>query len=271
MKLKLQMAVMACAALSVPAHAQSISTYRATVNGSNSDSGKCTIEVVVDGIAEIEVRGDQGRMRTVTGQPAQWRRFQCDGMIPVNMSDFHFKGVDGRGRVQLVTDPRNNRGVAMVRIEDPQGGSEGYTFDLEWRGGSGSSGGGWSGDRGSGWGSDRSNVGAGEDWRSGNRGSGYGWGSGGGSGWGNGAGWAHNDRLPEAIRACQDSLRDRAQRDGYVDMRFRSANAESNAGRRDRITGTLDVRTNNNRVESFNYSCEANFGNGTISRADVRR
>jgi hypothetical protein len=41
--------------------------------------------------------------------------------------------VDGRGRQQLIRDPRNG-GAAIVRIEDPQGGSEGYTFDIFWNG-----------------------------------------------------------------------------------------------------------------------------------------
>ncbi len=56
--------------------------------------------------------------------------------MPTRPSDFRFTGVDGRGRVNLVQDPRNG-GVAVIRIEDPKGGREGYTFDLEWRGGSG--------------------------------------------------------------------------------------------------------------------------------------
>jgi hypothetical protein len=42
--------------------------------------------------------------------------------------------VDGRGRQTLIRDPRGNRGVAVVRLEDPQGGREGYTFDIEWTG-----------------------------------------------------------------------------------------------------------------------------------------
>jgi hypothetical protein len=50
--------------------------------------------------------------------------------------------------VELVRDPSTNGGVAVVRIQDTKGGREGYTFDLEWRGGSNA--GGWDrdGDRG---------------------------------------------------------------------------------------------------------------------------
>ena len=61
----------------------------------------------------------------------------CTGPLPRNVADFRFSGVDGRGRQTLVSDPRNNRGVAVIRIEDPQGGREGYTFDITWSGGGG--------------------------------------------------------------------------------------------------------------------------------------
>lgn len=71
--------------------------------------------------------------------------------MPSNPVDFRFRGIDGRGSQQLVRDPRSTGGIAVVRIEDSSGGSEGYTFDLEWRGGSGlgTSGSIWDGGAGS--------------------------------------------------------------------------------------------------------------------------
>jgi hypothetical protein len=107
------------------------------MTGSRGDRGKCTIEVNVDEVAEVEIYGDSGRLRTLAGQPSEWRRLECSDPLPRNPSDFQFTGVDGRGRVELVRDPRRNGGVAVVRIEDPKSGREGYTFDLEWRGSSG--------------------------------------------------------------------------------------------------------------------------------------
>ena len=108
---------------------------RANVRGDNrGDSGKCTIEVDVDDVAEVEVRGDSARIHTISGGPSRLRRFECNGIMPTRPSEFRFTGVDGRGRQDLVQDPRNG-GVAVIRIEDPKGGREGYTFDLEWRGG----------------------------------------------------------------------------------------------------------------------------------------
>jgi hypothetical protein len=120
------------------------STRRANITGGGG-SGKCTIEVEVDGTAEVEVSGDTARLRTLYGQPANWRRFQCNEPMPRNPVDFRFRGIDGRGRVELIRDPRDG-GRAVVRIEDRKGGREGYTFDLEWRGGGGG-GGGWGPER----------------------------------------------------------------------------------------------------------------------------
>src|SRR5665213_2796676 len=61
---------------------QPIASMRATMRGGgNPNGGKCTIEVNVDGVAEVEVTGDMGRMRTLSGQPSQWRRFECSGVL----------------------------------------------------------------------------------------------------------------------------------------------------------------------------------------------
>ncbi len=117
------------------AAAADVRTMRATITGGDSASGKCTIEVTVDQIALVEIAGDQGRLITEQGQPSEWRRMNCTAPLPRNMADFRFNGVDGRGRQQLASDPRNNRGIAVVRIEDPKSGREGYTFDIEWSGG----------------------------------------------------------------------------------------------------------------------------------------
>jgi hypothetical protein len=105
------------------------------VSGDGGDKGKCTIEVDVDGTAEVEIRGDLGVLRTISGSLAHWKRFVCNSVLPTNPNDFRFRGIDGRGRQELSREPRHNRGAALVRIDDPKGGVEGYTFDLEWRGG----------------------------------------------------------------------------------------------------------------------------------------
>ena len=120
--------------LAAPIFAQKVDIFHAQIRGDSGDRGKCTIEVNVDGVAEIEIRADEGRMRTLSGAASTWRRMECTGPLPLNPLDFHFSGVDGRGSQKLLRDPASNRGTAVVRIEDPAGGREGYTFDIEWRG-----------------------------------------------------------------------------------------------------------------------------------------
>jgi hypothetical protein len=99
----------------------------------DGDHLKCRVEVVVDGAAEVSIRGDMAELRTLDGQRAEWRRFICSQPLPANPVDFRFSGIDGRGRQTLVREPGRG-GPAVIRIEDRQGGREGYTFDIEWRG-----------------------------------------------------------------------------------------------------------------------------------------
>lgn len=112
-------------------HAQSQPRRMTQMGGGSPDRGKCTVEVVVDGSAEVEIRGDTAILRNLAGRQPQWRRFQCTGPLPRNPGDFRFAGVDGRGHQQLVGDPRNG-GPAVIRIDDPDNGQEGYTFDIMW-------------------------------------------------------------------------------------------------------------------------------------------
>ncbi|MBI2688662.1 MAG: hypothetical protein HYX27_20355 [Acidobacteria bacterium] len=109
-------------------------TRNANIRGGGGD-GKCTIEVEVDGAAEVEIYGTQARLRTLSGRRATWRRFECNQPMPARPYDFRFSGVDGRGRQDLVRSP-DGGGPAVIRIEDRDGGREGYTFDIKWRGGS---------------------------------------------------------------------------------------------------------------------------------------
>jgi len=120
-------------AVAAVAGAQTFPRRAAMVGGGNPNEGKCTIEVVVDGAAEVEIRGADATLRNLSGQAPQWRRFECTSPLPANPVDFRFAGVDGRGNQQLLREPRNG-GAAVIRIEDRDGGTEGYTFDVTWGG-----------------------------------------------------------------------------------------------------------------------------------------
>ena len=67
---------------------------RADITGGGSrDQGKCTIEVVVDGAAEVQIQGDHATIRNIDGQTPQWRRFVCNEPMPPNPAGFRFAGV----------------------------------------------------------------------------------------------------------------------------------------------------------------------------------
>ncbi len=118
-------------ALAAAASAQPIPQRAAMVGGGNPNAGQCTITVLVDGKAEIEIRGANASMRNIGGAPPQWRRFECTSAMPPNPANFQFAGLNGRGRQGLAAEPRDG-GPAVVRIEDSQDGASEYTFRLMW-------------------------------------------------------------------------------------------------------------------------------------------
>jgi hypothetical protein len=66
-------------------HATTV-TRQATMIGFGGANGKCTVEVNVDGVAELEISGDTGSLKTLAGQTAVWRRFQCNQPLPHNLA-----------------------------------------------------------------------------------------------------------------------------------------------------------------------------------------
>ena len=129
---RLLLAMGAMAALVGQMSAQQI---RANIRGGGRPGeGKCTAEFVVDGAAEVQIRGDTASLRNLAGGQPQWRRFECSSPLPPNPGNVRLDPQTGRGRQQLIRDSRNG-GPVVVRIEDPQGGHEGYKFDLYWSGG----------------------------------------------------------------------------------------------------------------------------------------
>jgi hypothetical protein len=155
-------------------------------------------------------------------------------MLPSNPVDFKFKGVDGRGRQTLLADPRNSRGgAAVIGLSDPDGGSEGYTFDIEWAGGTSL---GNSANRGRG---GRNN----DRYDSGGR---------------------------NSVSACEDAVRDRAyQQYRTRNVQVRTTDADNQTRRRDRVEGMVEVRRNN-RTEVYDYSCVVNANNGNVRSVDLR-
>jgi hypothetical protein len=98
--------------------------------------GRCEIRVLVDDEANIFVEGDLVTVETVRGRPGRDAGSECSQPLPrgQGLVDFEFRGIDGRGRVELIQRPERRNGFrAWVRIEDRQGGAEEYHFRLRWR------------------------------------------------------------------------------------------------------------------------------------------
>jgi hypothetical protein len=206
------------------------------------------VEVVVDGGAQVEIRGDNATLRDLNGQTPQWRRFECTGPMPANPANFRFAGVDGRGSQTLVRDPRNG-GAAVVQITDPQGGSQGYTFDVFWGGG-----GPVSQDRRDGppypnqppppppgFDRDRGRDGGGNRFTT-----------------------------DQAVRVCQDSVRAQAtDRFRTQNLQFRDVAMDNNPGRNDWVTGDLTIPRRFGRADVYHFSCSVNFNNGQLRNTHI--
>jgi hypothetical protein len=170
-------------------------------------------------------------MATIHGAPARWRRMECNSPLPRNPVDFRFQGIDGRGKQELLRDPRNNRGFVVVRIEDPKGGSEGYTFDLEWGG--------------------ESRTGVGGFGTGGRREPGRFWGG--------------SRMAGEAVRNCEDLAAGRLAREGYERISIQSSDlrGDSAVGRASAQRGFDSIR--------FEFSCRADSGTGAVWDAQLSR
>lgn len=254
--MKYAILVSAAALGAVPLAAQTES-FTAKVRG-QGDSGKCTIEVIVDGVAEVYVRGTEGTLRTLSGAPAKWVRFDCNAPFPPDMREFRWKGIDGRGRQELRRDPRDNRGTAVVYIADNKAGAEGYTFDLEWKDGYLSGGG-----------RPRPGGGSGSSWS----GSGSGGNNSGGFfGGGNqsGGGFFGGNDLSNATRSCQEAISSKLQSDGYRDFNYGNTSMSNLAGKRDWMVGEVRARGRYS-TDTFDFACRLDANRSRVLETDLRR
>ena len=227
---------------------------RATLSGAGGSSGKCTIEVRVDMIAELDLYGDTGRLRTLAGQPATWTRFECTGPLPANMTDFRFRGIDGRGTVRLLQDPRNNNSMAVIRIEDPRSGAEGFTFEVEWSGGSGAApAGGFPGMEPA---PAPGPVPAASQRRPGGR------------------PWDRNQiKVEQALDLCRAEIHARGARDyGLEEIDVTAAGADTAQGRRNWVAGTFMAAGGpQRRAASYRFNCEVDYLQGRVRALEILR
>jgi len=245
-----------CATLTSAVYGQNYQRQASIVGDGNPNQGKCTIEVIVDGTAQVEIRGASATLHNLSGQRAQWRRFECNAPMPVNPPNFRLQGIDGRGRQNLIRDPQNG-GVAVVQIEDKDNGPEGYTFDVLW-----DSRGGYNQppttSNGPVYRDDNQNRNRPDDqYRANNRDSSY------------YRQYGHGFAKNEAIRICQQEvIKQAAQRFHANNIHLQRTTIDDNPGREDWVMGNLDIHRGNHE-ETYGFSCSVNFDNGQVRTAQL--
>jgi hypothetical protein len=221
--------VLTAAALTGSASAQNQQRAR-MIGGGSSDAGRCFAEVVVDGAAELQVYGDTASLRNLSGGEPQWRRFECTSPMPQN-ADVRLN-INGRGRAQLISSPRNG-GPAVVRIEDSKGGAEVYQMEFQWTGGTPY----YGGSQAPGWGGNQARGRVSPD---------------------------------QAVENCRQAVREEARnRFGTDDVNFRQINIDDQQGNRDLVVGTLGIRRGGWNVEAHPFSCTMNLNNGRVRQARI--
>ena len=215
------------------ANGQTLQRRANITGGGNPERGECRVEVQVDAAAEVEIRGVNATLRNLAGSSPQWRRFDCTAAMPANPINVRFNGLAGRGRQELVRGPQNG-GATVVRIQDPDGGADGYAFVVTW-----------------GPGQPNFNFNIPERRPEGpGRGSRY--------------------TTEQAVQVCQNAVRQQAlDRFRSASIAFRNTALDNNPGRQDWVTGLIDVRRGYNRDDTFSFSCSVNFDTGEVRSAQI--
>lgn len=88
----------------------------------------------VDQDVQIVIRGRRATVRTLRGQTYRDARYNFNGNSRGNRrgkADVDKR--DGRGKVRVIQQPtRRNNYTTIIRIEDPKGGADRYSFTLRW-------------------------------------------------------------------------------------------------------------------------------------------
>lgn len=100
----------------------------------SSRSGQLEFRGRVDDAVDLFVRGDQINALVTSGQLMKVERFRFSQPLPaVTLSSIGIAKKDGRGTVELIQRPDStNDFTAIIRISDPQGGSDRYHWVLSW-------------------------------------------------------------------------------------------------------------------------------------------
>ncbi|MEO8595781.1 MAG: hypothetical protein ABI759_20845 [Candidatus Solibacter sp.] len=96
--------------------------------------GQCDIRLLVDGDADVSVRGDRVSIRTIAGRDAQDDGSECNQPLPAGpVRDLRFEVKKRRNEIRMVEGPDARNGfAALVRIRDTEDGEGRYQFRLTW-------------------------------------------------------------------------------------------------------------------------------------------
>lgn len=145
--------------------------------------GQCDIRFRVDNVVELTLRGNRVIIRTLAGRDSRDEGSECNFPLPNTYVDnFRWEKRDGRGKIELISEPGDRRNPAVVfRIQDSDGGDDRYHIRVNWDHDSSTSSN--SGNR-PGRPARPNRPGSGNNSGWGNNGNESGWGTG-GNGWGN--------------------------------------------------------------------------------------
>jgi len=114
-------------------------TYRVAPAGPEwnlaANEGQCRLRVWVDDRAQVQLRGDQIVVNTITGRRSFDQGSVCTQPLPFHrVEDFRVTVEQGRGRIADVRSPAPRTNFAgTVTIEDPQNGGDTYELVVAWR------------------------------------------------------------------------------------------------------------------------------------------
>ncbi|MEZ5346202.1 MAG: hypothetical protein R2681_11690 [Pyrinomonadaceae bacterium] len=102
-------------------------------NGSNSSGPEMTWSGNVDDVIRISISGRRARVSRLSGRSPYNIRTNFDDALPRNNVVVTLRKREGRGSVRIIEQPRANNGyTAVVEIDDSRGGSDFYSFELNW-------------------------------------------------------------------------------------------------------------------------------------------
>jgi hypothetical protein len=98
-------------------------------------AGYCLIRLRVEQEANVYIHHEMVRIESPPAKPAKDDGSECSQYLPESgIASFQFRGVSGRGDIQLVEEPTPaNSWRAWIRIRDKKSGAEPYSFRVSWK------------------------------------------------------------------------------------------------------------------------------------------